>query len=420
MDPVPERVLHLEMRQPDGRRFDASIAIDTTVCGLSHGGLSLSTERDASLLARISRSRTLQHGLLGVPYGGAAASIRSPVGIDRSLKRIMLVAFAQAAGPIIASRAFVPEAQVGLEESDVNELLSLCGLKRTRREKMDDADDYVGLTVALAAIAALKKAGVRPSNATASVEGFGKVGSNAALELHERGVKVVAISTREGALFDADGLDVPELVPLAERVGDAFVRKYSEADRLPASELRSLSVDLFCPCALPGGIDAQTAGRLRCKAVVPGATVPFKPGGERMLEGRGVVYVPDVLAACGGVMATNLTLAGFGPSSRSRFIEEHYPGLLEWLEQSARSQGVQLGEFVQIYSSLRFQRMKHGREGGSGEHKSRQRGLWGQVRRLCSSSAARRLDKRSVKTTMLPDESDPALNIEWATTEASS
>ena len=402
MDPVPERVLHLEVRQPDGSRFDASIVFDTSVRGLSRGGLSLSSERDASLLARISRARTLQHGLLGVPFGGAAASIRSPIGVDSSLRRNLLDAFAQAAGPIVASRTFVPEAEVGLESTEVHDLLSRCGLSRSRREKIDDVGDYVGLTVALAAAAALRKAGVRPGQATASVEGFGKVGSSAALELHERGVKVVAVSTKDGALFDADGLDVPELVPLAERAGDAFVRKYSEADRLPATELRSLSVDLFCPCALPGGIDAQTASRLRCKVVVPGATVPFKPGGERMLEGRGVAYVPEVLASCGGVLAANLARAGFTPSGRTRFIECHFPRLVEWLEGLSGQEAIRFDETLTAYCEERFLRTKEDYETGVRGSGSGGAGMQTQTHWMLPSWLVRRLAARPIEEQMLP------------------
>jgi len=402
VDPVPERVLHLEMRQPDGRSFDASIVIDTTVRGLSRGGIGLSSDRDSTLLERVSRARTLQHGLLGVPYGGAAASIRSPIGVDSRLRGTLLDAFARAAGPMVASRAFVPDAQVGMDESEVHKMVTQCGLKTSRRERIDDIGDYAGLTVALAGIAALRKAGVRPGQATASVEGFGKVGSSAALELHERGVKVVAVSTKDGALFDADGLDVPELVPLAERVGDTFVRKYSEADRLPAGELRSLSVDLFCPCALPGGIDAQTASRLRCKAVVPGATAPFKPGGERMLEGRGVVYMPDVLASCGRVMAISLARAGFTSSRRTRFIENRFPELVEWLEGLAKEQDTGLDETLSTYCVDRFNRMKQEcEEGVRTDGSSHSYSLYGMAE-ILPSWIVRSLNTRPLEEQMLP------------------
>jgi len=402
VDPVPERVLHLEVRQPDGRRFDASIVVDASIRGLSRGGLSLSTERDASLLARVSRARTLQHGLLGIPFGGAAATIRSPMGVDSSLRKILLDAFAQSAGPFIATQAFVPEAEIGIDVTDVHDLVSRCGLQMTRREKIDDPGDYVGQTVALAAIASLRKAGVRPGRATASVEGFGKVGSAVAYELHERGVRVVAVSTKDGALFDADGLDVPELVPLAERVGDTFVRKYSEADRISAGELRSLAVDLFSPCALPGGIDAQTAGRLRCKVVVPGATVPFKPGGERMLQGRGVAYVPDVLAGCGGVLASNLARAGFTPLGRTRFIESRFPRLVEWLEGQAEQESIGLDEMLAAYCSERFSRMKEDCEAGLCGNGSAWMAFTRGKDRVLPLWLVRHLNARSLEEQMLP------------------
>ena len=227
-----------------------------------------------------------------------------------------------------------------------------------RRALRDESGAFAGLTVALSAVAALHAAGIRPSKATAAIEGFGKVGGAAALELHERGVKVVAVSTNEGALFDADGLDVPALLPLAHDLGVSFVRKYTEADRIAAAEARSLSVDLFCPCALPGGIDLATAARLRCRVLIPGARVPLKPGGEGMLTGRGVLYVPDFVATCGGILGPALTFGGFSTAAASNVIERHYPPLLEWMLGVAERQGASFSEFAAEYAMERFERVR--------------------------------------------------------------
>jgi len=414
VDPVPERVLHLTVRPSSGGQLDASIFIDSSIRGRCSGGLSLSSEKDPALLSRVAHVRTLQHGLLGVPVGGAAAFIRAPLGTDHGLKMRLLDAFSEAAGPFISERGFVPIAEIGFSDSDVDDLLTRCGNRRLPQRMRSDAGDHVGVTVALSAVNALRRAKIRPDRATASVEGFGKVGSNVALELHERGIKVVAVSTREGALFDADGLDVPELVPLAERAGDGFVRKYSEADRLAAVELRSLSVDLFCPCALPGGVDAQAAGRLRCRVVVPGATVPLRPGGERMLEGRGVAYVPDLLSTSGGVLGARLARAGYTPNGQVAFIERHFSSLLEWLEGLSDREGMELGEFVEAYSLERFARMKTDAEKAHSPHDASSVALWAHANRLLPAALVRRLATRSIEIGMSPDGTDSALVVEWA------
>ncbi|MCK9357266.1 MAG: hypothetical protein M0R22_09035, partial [Dehalococcoidia bacterium] len=307
MYPVPPCTLHFVAQGGEGAGFEASISIDSAVSGRSSGGLSLVGSCDGAFLERAARSRTLSHGLLGMALGGAAAFIKAPPRATPSQARQLLGAFGQAAGPVLSGGRFGPTAEIGLEDGDIRWLLSTQGVSVPRRALRDESGAFAGLTVALSAVSALHAAGIRPSKATAAIEGFGKVGGAAALELHERGVKVVAVSTNEGALFDADGLDVPALLPLSHDLGVSFVRKYTEADRIAAAEARSLSVDLFCPCALPGGIDLATAARLRCRVLIPGARVPLKPGGEGMLTGRGVLYVPDFVATCGGILGPALT-----------------------------------------------------------------------------------------------------------------
>jgi len=355
--PVP-CTLHYLVQGGEGAGFEASIGIDVAVRGRSSGGVSLVGSCDGALLERAARSRTLSYGLLGMPIGGAAAFIKTPPRATPSQARQLLAAFGQAAGPLLTSGKFNPTAELGIDDGDIRWLLSTLGTRVPRRALRDQSGVFAGLTVALSAVAALRAAGVRPARATAAVEGFGKVGGSAALELYERGVKVVAISTNEGALFDADGLDVPALLPLAQRLGVSFVRKYTEADRIAAAEARSLSVDLFCPCALPGGIDLATAARLRCRVLVPGARVPLKPGGEGMLTGRGVLYVPDFVATCGGILGPALTLGGFSMPSASVLIERHYPPLLEWMLGVGERHGGSFAEFAAEYAMSRFERAR--------------------------------------------------------------
>ena len=358
MYPVPPCTLHYLVQGAEGAGFEASISINSLVCGRSSGGVSLVGNCDGSLLERAARSRTLSHGLLGVPMGGAAAFIKSPPRATPSQAWQLLSAFGQAAGPVLESGCFCPTAELGLDDGDIRRLLKSIGVAVARRALRDQSGSFAGLTVALSAVAALRSAGIRPSRATAAIEGFGKVGGSAALELHERGVKVVAVSTNEGALFDADGLDVPALLPLAQRLGVSFVRKYTEADRIASAEARSLAVDLFCPCALPGGIDLATASRLRCRVLIPGARVPLKPGGEGMLTGRGVLYVPDFVATCGGVLGPMLTFGGFDMPAASRLIERHYPPLLEWMFGVADRHGETFTDFAAEYATRRFERVR--------------------------------------------------------------
>src|SRR4029077_10002814 len=71
--------------------------------------------------------------------------------------------------------------------------------------------EATGRGVAYLAKRVLKELSINPGNATAVIQGFGNVGSYAALELHQYGLKVIAVSDHTGALHNADGLDIPAL-----------------------------------------------------------------------------------------------------------------------------------------------------------------------------------------------------------------
>ena len=136
---------------------------------------------------------------------------------------------------------------------------------------------------------------------TVAIQGFGNVGSVAAHLLQRAGAKVVAVSDRSGGVHDGNGLDVNSLIecrkekPLAECSG---------VDKITNAEVLELPVDFLIPAALEGQITSQNAGDVRARFIVEGANGPTTPEADRILEERGVMIVPDILANAGGVIVS--------------------------------------------------------------------------------------------------------------------
>ena len=147
--------------------------------------------------------------------------------------------------------------------------------------------------------AAAKHWDIDLSEVSVAIQGFGNVGSWAARELHERGIKVVAVSDVSGARYNAKGLDVDRLV------GWATARRpladLEEGDQLSNEELIELECDVLIPAALGEVINRENADRVRAKMVVEAANHPTTPEGDKVLEEKGVRVVPDILANAGGV-----------------------------------------------------------------------------------------------------------------------
>ncbi|MDQ2624542.1 MAG: Glu/Leu/Phe/Val dehydrogenase, partial [Actinomycetota bacterium] len=150
--------------------------------------------------------------------------------------------------------------------------------------------------------AAIAERGMRTKDASVAVQGFGKVGSHAAAILHEQGARVVGVSDEFGALFRAEGLDIPVLFEHVERTGS--VVDFPGADAISNAELLSLDVDVLVPAAVEGVLDGETAKTVRARWVVEGANGPTTAAGDEVLAEQGVVVVPDILANAGGVVVS--------------------------------------------------------------------------------------------------------------------
>jgi glutamate dehydrogenase/leucine dehydrogenase len=135
------------------------------------------------------------------------------------------------------------------------------------------------------------------------MQGFGNVGSWAARLLQQLGAKMVGVADAGGAVAAADGIDAEKL---AEHVRDGGVVTDfdSGAEQIDSDDLVALECDVFIPAALGGMIHAKNADRMRCRMMVEGANSPTTPKADAILNDKGVLIVPDVLANAGGVVVS--------------------------------------------------------------------------------------------------------------------
>jgi glutamate dehydrogenase (NAD(P)+) len=138
------------------------------------------------------------------------------------------------------------------------------------------------------------------AGARVAVQGFGNVGGvSADLLARECGAKVVAASDVTGAVYNEAGLDVPALLAYAahNRKG---VAGFPGGKPLTTSIIE-VDCDILVPAALENQITSDNAGRVKAKIVAEGANGPTTPDADKLLEGRGIHVIPDILCNAGGV-----------------------------------------------------------------------------------------------------------------------
>ena len=149
---------------------------------------------------------------------------------------------------------------------------------------------------------ALQKQGSRLHDTRVAIQGFGNVGSNLAGLLSEEGVRVIAVSDSGGGIHNAYGLDVPAAI--AYKAEHGVLEGFPGADAITNEELIEIDCDVLAPCALEQVITAENAPRVRAKMICEGANGPTTPGADEILEDRGILVLPDVLANAGGVVVS--------------------------------------------------------------------------------------------------------------------
>jgi glutamate dehydrogenase (NAD(P)+) len=135
-----------------------------------------------------------------------------------------------------------------------------------------------------------------------AIQGFGNVGRNLALILADQGASIVAVSDSSGGIFKLDGLDVAAAVE-HKRTNRSF-DGFDGAEAITNEELLILDCDVLAPCALEQVVTADNADKVRARIVAEGANGPVTPEADQILDERGVLVLPDVLANAGGVVVS--------------------------------------------------------------------------------------------------------------------
>ena len=136
-----------------------------------------------------------------------------------------------------------------------------------------------GRGVMVAAGEAIKAMGIKPEEATCAVQGFGNVGSWTAKLIHDLGVKIVALSDVYGAIMNEDG----------------------GSKAITNADLLAMEVTVLAPCAMELQLTKDNAADVKAKIVVEGANGPTTPEADEILDAKGILVVPDILANGGGV-----------------------------------------------------------------------------------------------------------------------
>ncbi|HYG18007.1 MAG TPA: glutamate dehydrogenase, partial [Ohtaekwangia sp.] len=160
--------------------------------------------------------------------------------------------------------------------------------------------EATGRGVMVTAMAAMEKLKINPYKATCAVQGFGNVGSWATRLLHERGLLIQGVSDLSGAYYNEKGIDIEKVVQYRDS-NKGSLEGFTGAEKISNEELLTLPVDVLVPAATEDVITSANAPNIKAKLIVEGANGPTSSKADSIINDKGIMVVPDILANAGGV-----------------------------------------------------------------------------------------------------------------------
>jgi glutamate dehydrogenase (NAD(P)+) len=283
--------------------------------GPAKGGLRYSADVSLDEVRALAMWMTWKCALLDVPYGGAKGGVRiDPMLYSQGELERVTRRYTSEIAPLIGPEKDIPAPDVGTDEQTMAWLMDTYSVQQgytvlgvTTGKPMELGGSLGRATatsrgVVHVALAALRECGLDPTASTAAIEGYGKVGRHAARFLAEAGVRVMAVSDQHGAVVNEQGLDLDLLDAHVEAYGS--VAGFQGGDTVDRALALELDVDLLIPAAVEGTITGRNADRIQARVIVEGANGPTTGEADAILQRRGVLVVPDILANAGGVIVS--------------------------------------------------------------------------------------------------------------------
>ena len=304
-------------RMDDGsvRVFEGFRCTHNVARGPSKGGIRYHHEVTLEETKALAMWMTWKCALMGLPFGGAKGGVvvnpkeLSVLELERMTRRYTteIINF-------IGPEADIPAPDVGTSPREMawifdtysmNKGYSVLGVVTGKPLEVGGSVGRVEATARGAAFCvreALRKQDLSIEGRRVAVQGFGNVGSNLALILAGQGATIVALSDSRGGVHNADGIDVQ--AALAHKQDTGSLEGLAGAEAITNDELLLVDCDVLAPCALEQVITGDNADQIKASIVCEGANGPVTPDADVILDDRGVLVLPDVLANAGGVVVS--------------------------------------------------------------------------------------------------------------------
>jgi glutamate dehydrogenase (NAD(P)+) len=315
---VPDKVVaaNIPVTMDDGsiRVFEAYRVVHSAHLGPSKGGIRYSLDVNLDEVKALAAWMTWKCAVVNVPYGGAKGGIKcNPREMSKGELERLTRGYTLAMRNVFGPDKDIPAPDMGTSAQEmawiVDEYSKIVGQNAwavvTGKPLVLGGSlgrvEATGRGVMVSTRSAMAKLGLKPTETTCVVQGFGNVGSISAKLISQLGVKIVGISDVSGGYYNPNGIDVNEAMAYVANSSSRSLEGFSGGDKISNAELLELPCDVLVPAAMEDQITPENADRIKAKLIVEGANGPTTADADAILNKKGILVVPDILANAGGV-----------------------------------------------------------------------------------------------------------------------
>lgn len=313
--PQKSVIVNIPVTMDDGKVqvFEGFRVVHNANLGPSKGGIRYSMDVNLDEVRALAAWMTWKCAVVGIPYGGGKGGIKcNPRKMSKGELERLTRSYTDMMADVFGPDKDIPAPDMGTGSQEMAWLMDeYSKLKGCSQPAVVTGKPIVlggslgrveatGRGVMVSTRAALIKMGINPVGTTCAVQGFGNVGSISAKLLAMQGLKIVAISDVTGAYYNPEGLDVEAAISYRDN-NNGTLEGYTGGKKITNSELLELDVTVLVPAAMEDQINEENAERIKAKLIVEGANGPTSASADDILNKKGVMVVPDILANAGGV-----------------------------------------------------------------------------------------------------------------------
>lgn len=319
----PERELKvaIPVRMDNGttKVFEGYRIQHSTSRGPAKGGIRFHPAVNLDEVKALAAWMTFKCAVVNIPYGGGKGGVVcDPNELSENEIRAITRRFTAAIAPLIGPEQDIPAPDVGTNAAvmgwmmDTYSMLKghcVHGVVTGKPIELGGAlgrNEATGRGVMFTTKNILNKLGIDPHGAAAAIQGMGNVGSITAKLLSQEGMRIVAVSDVSGGIYKKEGLNVPAILEYLSKDRRNLLKGYEEEgiSRITNEELLELDVKVLIPAALENQINEQNADNIKADIIVEAANGPVSSEADEILNKKGKIIVPDILANAGGVVVS--------------------------------------------------------------------------------------------------------------------